>query len=737
MGRQDELSELEDALLSANRGDGSLVLLGGEAGIGKTRLARELARRAQKLGCDVLWGSCSEAELPLPYLPFVEAIGAQLDEQDTDALRAELGPMVAELAQVFPQLGEGVASPETGDQAQARLRLFESVVALLDLWARERTLLVVLDDVHWADSSTRELLEYVARRLAKSRVMLLATYRSDELDRLHPLTRTVQTWRRGGLAEAVSVQAMPSSQVAEMIAAILSADDVSPELVSLVHERSEGNPFVLEEMLREALDRGEVFQSDTGWDRRSLDTFQLPETVRETVLLRLGRLDHEHVEVLRAAAVLGRSFDYGLLVEVAESDERSVLAALETAVEHQLLDEEPGPTHRYSWRHALTQEAIAGDTVLPKRLRAHSRAADALLESGGSALVVARHLIAAGREREALDACLRAADEAERASGFDEANGLLERVLPHVEDPHDRALLLYRMGRLRWLDGEPAAGEQLLVDAVRRLDELGLAIEAAEARVHLSRCYWELERPDEAMQAVEQAREALEQEGPSAVLALAYIRIAGFHAFKLDYESCRVSAERGVEIAEQAGADLERVWALSFLALGYFGTAHEFELFDRIYREAIEKGYSIIAGNTIHNEIWDRVHTLAGGVGHASERYDHVSFLARTIGVEISKSWADLAEGSPRSAFEQADLAIARHASLGNPKFEWRSRLAAAEALLELGRTADAAEALPPPSPSSDLQDIVYDTPARVGVAIALGRGRGGGGGRAASGEPR
>jgi class 3 adenylate cyclase len=722
IGRQHELSELEDALLSANRGDGRLVLLAGEAGIGKTRLSRELARRAQKLGCDVLWGSCSEAELSLPYLPFVEAIGIQLDEQDLGALRAELGPMVAELAQVFPQLGEGQPPPETGDQAQARLRLFESFVALLDLWAGRNTLLVVLDDVHWADSSTRELLEYAARRLAKSRVMLLATYRSDELDRLHPLTRVVQTWRRGGLADTVSVEAMTPAQVAEMIAAILSAEDVSPELASFVHERTEGNPFVLEEMLREAIDRGEVFQSDTGWDRRSLDAFQLPETVRETVLLRLGRLDGEHVDVLRAGAVLGRSFDYRLLVEVAESNEQTVLASLEQAVAQQLLDEEARAGDRYTWRHALTQEAIAGDTVLPKRLRAHSRAADALLASGGRPLEVARHLIAAGRAEEALDACLRAADEAERASGFDEANGLLERVLPHVPDPHDRALLLYRMGRLRWLDGEPAAGEQLLSDAVRRLDELGLATEAAEARIHLGRCYWELERPGEAMEVVEQAREALEREGPSAELALAYIRIAGFHAFRLDYDLCRVAAERGAEIAEQASADFERVWALSFVALGWFGTAREFELFSQIYEESIEKGYSIIAGNTIHNEIWDRVHTLAGGTREVVQRYDRVSFLARTIGAEISKSWADLARGEPRKALELARLAIARHESLGNPKFEWRARLAAVEALLELGRSSEAAEELPPPSPGKDLQDIVYDTPAQVGVAVALGR---------------
>jgi class 3 adenylate cyclase len=595
------------------------------------------------------------------------------------------------------------------------------VVGLLELWARSKTLLVVLDDIHWADGSTRELLEYAARRLERRRVMLLATYRSDELDRLHPLTRAVQTWRRGGLAQVVSVAAVTPSQAGQMIAAVLGAEDVSSELASFMHARSEGNPFVLEELLREAVDRGEVFQSNGRWERRPLDSFELPETVREALLLRLGRLDPAHVEVLRAAAILGRSFDYGVLVRVAEADESQVLGALETAVAQQLLDEEAA-AGRYTWRHALTQEAIVGDTVLPKRMRAHSRAADVLGEDGGAGLVLARHLLAAGRADEAVTASLRAADEAELASGFSEATELLERILPNVTDERDHASVLYRMGRLRWLNGEPAAAAQLLEDGVRQLEALGLRSEAAEARVHLSRCYWELDRPADSLATVEQARETLAEDGPSAELALADIRIAGLHAFQLEYETCRQVAERAVAIAEQAGADFERLWARSFLALGHFGTARHLELFEECYDEALAKGYSIIAGNTNHNEIWDRVHCLAGGLQPAVERYVEVPFLAWALGVEVSQSWAALAQGDPREACEYARSALERHSGLGNPKFQWRARLALAEALVELGRTEEAADEVPPPSPGGELQDVAYDTPARTRVAIALGR---------------
>ena len=723
VGRQEELSQLEDALLSANRGDGRFVLMGGEAGIGKTRLATELTRRARKLGCSALWGSCSEAELSLPYLPFVEAIGNQLGQHDLAQVRTQLGPMSAELAQLFPQLGNGARATADGDPAQAKLRMFESVVTLIELWARDRGLLLVLDDVHWADSSTRHLLDYVARRLAASRVMLLATYRSDELDRRHPLTRMLQVWQRTGAAETVAVAAMTPEQVTEMIAATLDAESVSAELGSLVHSRSEGNPFVLEELLREAVDRHEIVRTETGWERRPLESLRLPETVREAVLLRVGRLDPVHIDVLRAAAVLGRSFDYGLLVDVAEAGEDSVLAALEEAITQQLLVEDAEANDRYSWRHALTQEAIASDTVLPKRQRIHSRAADALERGGGSAMAVASHLLAAGRANEAVGACFRAADEAERLVAFREAAELLEHVLPHVSDPHERALLLSRMGRLRWYNGEPAAAEQLLVDAVAQLSELGYPIEAAQARIHLGRCHWELDQTEAAMEQFEHAREALEREGPSAVLALAYLRIAGIHAFQLDYAQCLAAAERAVEIAEQASADFERLWALSFVAVGHYGTAREFTLLDECFHEALAKGYLIIASNSLYNEIWDRVHCVAGGFAGALEKQERMTFQTWvTAGGEIAQSWALIELGALREALEQARRAAMRHESLGAPKFEWRAHLAATEALVELGQTTAAEAELPPPSPAADLQDIVYDTPARVRLALALER---------------
>jgi tetratricopeptide (TPR) repeat protein len=679
--RDDELGVLEDALLAARRGESRFVVLAGEAGIGKTRLSRELSREARDLGCAVLSGGASDAEVTLPYLPFVEAIGNYLDEQDLARLREALGPAIGELGQLFPTLaGERLPEPSP-DPGQAKLRLFEAIVSLFSLPARDRTLLLVIEDVHWADASTRELLDYLARRLTDLPTLIVVTYRTDELHRRHPFLPTLQGWRRSGVADVIELEPLTREGVGEMLAAILGPDSVDRDLHELMLERTEGNPFVLEEMLREVV---ESSASGDGLDRDAVGRTRLPESVRHAILLRVQRLGDERSAVLEAAAALGRSFDHGMLLAVSGQPESTVHDALEAATALQLIEEDPARPGRYSWRHALTQEAIYVETITPRRQSIHSRAADALAAADAARPVeLANHLLGAARFEEAVPVCLRSADEAEHALAFGEAISLLERALPYVEDPLERARVLCRIGRDQWRNGEPATAIGFLTEGIKSLEDLGEPLEGARHRIVLGRCHWECERPADARAEYERAREVLEAAGPSAELSMAYNRLAGLYAFELDYRRCLESAQRAVEIAEEAGADLERVWALAFVALGYVDTGEPergFALMDECFREAQEKGYSQIAHNVGWNDIWTRTHAMQGGLEERIARMGSTPYrVGHREGDSIALSYVRKARGDLEGALEAAQAAIRSHDRLGYRKMAWRAKIQAVE----------------------------------------------------------
>ncbi len=726
VGRDEPLFVLEDALLSAERGEGRFVVLGGEAGIGKTRLATELTKRARRLGSEVLWGACSEAELPLPYLPFVEALGNYLSRQEVDALGAELGASRRELAQLFPQLGSDEAAAPVGDPAQAKLRLFEAVVALLALPAREHGLLLVVEDVHWADSATRELLDHLVRRLTGTRSLVLVTYRSDELDRRHPLAALMQTWRRSGVAEVVALSPLDRPQIAEMIGAILDDERVAPELRDLMHARTDGNPFVLEEMLKEAIDRGDVFETDDGWEQRALDDVRIPETVRETILLRFGRLDRAHVEVLETAAVLGRTFEYATVVEAVDASEAAVQDALAAGVAQQLLEEVVAGRPTYRWRHALTQEAIADEIVLPRRQSIHSRAANVLAAGGSAAPGIARHLLGAGRFDEAVPVCIAAADDAAASFAFADALELLDRALPHVRDPLARARLLSRIGNALWMSGKPAKAEQVLEEGIAGLETAGEKLEAARYRLVLGRTHWEQSRPERAREEFERARGMLEADGPSAELAVAYVRLAGLYKFELDNERGLEACSKAVEVARAAGAEFERVWASSWLAFELIDSdrsAEGWQLLDDAFEEARRRGWSFIAHNIAYNDAWTRLHLLMPGILERAEVLASEPGPATiTDMTAIATSWHLRSSGELPDALEaiaRADRALADTAS---DKVRWRTKVEHAEVLLELGRLEEAAAALPPPSERAELQDLVYDSIPQIRLRLADGR---------------
>src|SRR5437762_13155041 len=495
IGRDSELSTLEDALLSALRGDGGVVIVGGEAGMGKTRLVNTLASRARTLGCVVVAGGCSEAELSLPYLPFLEAIGNYLTTADAGDLGQRLGPAAGELAQLFPQLG--APSGSSTDSVQAKLRLFESILILLRDAAGHRALLVILEDLQWADPATRELLDYATRRLRSTNVLVVTTYRTDEMHRKHALLPTIQGWRRNGQVELVELGALSATQIADMVCAIFEERSISPEFRDLLHERSEGNPFVLEEMLRDAIDRGDIFRTETGWDRKAVAEIRIPPNVRDTILQRLERLHGQDVAILSAASVMGRSFDVESLAEVAQVDGNAVLSALEASVAAQLIEEEDRRSGRYRFRHALTREAIYEDLVVPRRRQIHSRVADVLKSRLNSAPVeLAKHLFIAGRNDETVATSVADAQDAIQARAYRDAAELLERATPFVADPVQRARMLCRAGEAYHYNAESQSARRLLEAAIPGLEKAGFAVEGAIHRITLGRSLWELMRSD-------------------------------------------------------------------------------------------------------------------------------------------------------------------------------------------------------------------------------------------------
>jgi tetratricopeptide (TPR) repeat protein len=723
IGREPELSVLEDALLSALRGDGGVVIVGGEAGMGKTRLVNALSTRARRLGCMVISGGCSEAELSLPYLPFLEAIGNYLATADLAPLRERLGSAADELAQLFPQMGR--PTQVVGDAAQAKLRLFESILLLLRDAAGSRALLLVLEDLQWADPATRELLDYATRRLRSTNVLIVATYRSDELHRKHALLPTIQGWRRAGQVELVELKALDADRVADMVCAIFDEASVTDEFRDLLYERSEGNPFVLEEMLRDALDRGDIYRGENGWDRKSLVEMRIPRTVQDAILQRLERLAREHVTILSAASVVGRSFDLATLAAVARVDEAGVLAALEASVTAQLIEEEDRTSGRYRFRHALTQEAVYEDMVVPRRQQLHSRVADILASRRQKVPVdLANHLLMAARYDEAVAMCVAAAADAVRARAYKDAGELLERAAPHVRDEVERARTLCRAADAYWNNTEPVTAKRLLEQGIPDLESAGLNVEAAGYRVLLGRCFWELMKSDLAEEEFLKARTVLEAVGPSEALAIAYVRLAGMATFNSDNNAALDYATRGLQTAQAAGADLARTWSLIFLAgaevgLGQIeaGRAHA----DEGYQAALAGGYQFQVGNAVFNTTWEAVH-----LAHADMLKIWVERLAR-IGPspddwpQYMRGLVALHSGRVQETIDLASAATNKAKDAGYQKMMWRTSVLHAHALAENMRPEAAAAVLPPMSSRVDVQDATYDTAARVRTRLATG----------------
>jgi class 3 adenylate cyclase len=454
-GRATELVRVEAAWKEAVAGTRRAVLVAGEPGVGKTRLAAESARRVHDAGGTVLYGRCEE-DLGVPYEPFVEALRWFCEHVPAEELASRLGRYPGELARLVPELTSivgGLDPPLRSDPETEQYRFFEAVASWLTSAGEPGGLLLVVDDLHWAPPPTIALLAHVLRAGAPAPLLVLATFRDTDVGADHPLIRVLGDWRRIPGIDRLTLDGLSVDELTQLLEG-LPRSQAARALAVALHETTEGNPFFVGEVLRN------VSESGPG-----PATLPVPEGVRDVVVARIARLDPATRQLIGVAAVLGRNFDLALLAAVAGVDQEDAVRSLDQALDARLVEETDVGAYRFV--HALVRSALYETLSATRRAQLHLAAADVLEHPTRSDPArLAHHLLAAttlAAPGRTADACLAAGDQALAVLADAEAATWYSQGLSFaVDDPLLRIDLLTGLGEAQRRTGDPTWRELLL-----------------------------------------------------------------------------------------------------------------------------------------------------------------------------------------------------------------------------------------------------------------------------------
>jgi DNA-binding CsgD family transcriptional regulator len=572
VGRESALATLEVALAEVEAGHGTAVLVAGESGIGKSRLVGELSARARDRGFTVLSGECIElAEGELPYAALIGALRALLRERGVAATRDLLGGEAPELSRLLPDLlpapGADAAPLGPGSES-SQSRLFEQLLGVLTNLAAEAPVLLVIEDLHWADRSTRDFIAFLVRNARAERIALVATYRSDELHRRHPLRPFVAELERGGQATRIDLPRFDAAELRAQMAAITGrAPD--PALLERLLARSDGNPFFAEELLAAST----VDVADSG----------LPESLRDALLLRVEALSAEAQSLLQIAAVAGRTIDHSLLVAISPLAEAELNAALREAIDAHVLagDSAAGG---YRFRHALLREAVYEDMLPGESRSLHVALAEALAArpelggaGAGTAAEVAHHWHAAHELPAALRASIEAGMAAEQMRAMAEAGLHFEHALEIWDAgsaageplPLDRLEVTRRAAEAESLVGDSVRATALVRVALESIDPVAEPVTAALLHERIGRYLWTEGRGEDALPEYRRALELMPAEPPSAERALVLGALGQVLMLANRFAECLPFTREAVAIARDVGAEGIEAHALNTLAATY------------------------------------------------------------------------------------------------------------------------------------------------------------------------
>jgi len=689
--RTEEMNVLKEAVYRAVHGEGGLVFIHGEAGIGKTRLVRELGAYARSRGVQVLYGRCPalfRMDGVPPYIIWKEVIKDYLETCTSEQLYRVVGYYPAEVAKLVPEISQKLRSipqsfPISPEQEQNRL--FEAVSQFVTNISRETPLLVVLDDLQWTDPSSLLLLHYLARDVYRSPLLLLGAYRSTDIDSKHPLSPVLTELNRERLLQSVSLKRMSLNEISEMVRQILEQDDVPAEFCKMVYEKTRGNPFFAEEVIKSLKEEEVIYREENKWKIREVSRIEFPETVKSVVKARVDRLDNECQNVLTLASFVGNDFSCETLCGVTGIEENKLLEIIEKLlktglVKHGVMRGEDV----CSFADIIVRDVLYEEVSPFRRKKLHNVVGCALEKVYAKKIdehfgELALHFLESEDKEKALDYFLKAGEKASNVHANSEAVSYFESALRLLEEKgelREKGRVLEKLGDLKGIVGEPAARLKYWNEALQLRSHLNEKEKVAGLHRRISYVLFAMGDIEKAREHLDEASESVETMPESVELAKLYIARADEKMWYAgDMAGSRSWAEKALALAEKLG-NFE-VIADSYLTLGNacFFTRDQkkaSECFERALKIALDKNHVDIALAAYFQLALEPSLKIEKRIEYFEKHME----LSKKAGFISSISWSGMAlaslyafyRGNMKDAVSLAEESVALSRKVGYPR---------------------------------------------------------------------
>ena len=661
--RAEEMERLREAVDRAVRGEGGLVFLCGEAGIGKTRLTRELGAYARLRGMRVLYGRCPalfRMDGVPPYVLWNEVIKDYLEVCTPEQLYRVVGFYPGEVSKLVPELRQKLgAVPQSFaiSSEQERDRLFEAVSQFIINVSKETPLLVVLDDLQWTDQSSLLLMHYLARGIYREHMLLLGAYRDTDVDEKHPLSPVLTELNRERLLQSVPLKRMSLSDVSEMIRHILEQDDVPREFCELVYEKTRGNPFFAEEVIKSLKEEEVIYREDDRWKIKEVSKIEFPKTVKNVIKNRINRLDDECQNVLMMASFVGNDFSFEALCGVTQLGEDRLLETMEKLLKTGLIKEKVvRGEDSYSFADVIVRDVLHEEISHLRHKKLHSSVGLALEKVYSEKIdehlgELAYHFLEGGDNARALDYFLKAGEKAQKVYAHNEAFSYLQHALELLEEkganPEQKVRIVEKLGDLEFWMGNLDAGMENYGKALTLWNQLGDKKNIAGLHIRMAYLFWQ-GYGDKTMASEHHhmALEILEKEPESVELASLYEDIS--HMLWRTGKSSEALAwtQKALKLAEKLGAS--DVLARCYNDLGVLGmNSGEFEKALEYY----ERGLKIALENKLVDSaltLYNNLCLLYSAVGDFQKLFETAregSEMAKKAGALYNLAWLNIVLG--------------------------------------------------------------------------------------------